>query len=243
MCGICPTQVPRKAISPVLFGPGCSGYIGASLPHPAPPHTPQARPLMTQVTVLGGSQKPDHFVVYMSLESCASKPIKNTPKEGEMRASEMDSQTPGRGFIAESGSLVFSQREPLGTIHAQLTKAMSFLPASHSCLPLGRRSLGRLVRLDPLGEGASTDLRLAFCSLEAVGGVGCRQVRGEHFFLLWVSTPPPKHGRPPHHALRPNSLLTSLPSSFAKIRTLKEISSTLDPGHSGPSPAPVSLGI
>lgn len=118
------------------------------------------------MTVLGGSQKPDHFLVYMSLEPCTG-PIKNTPKEGEMRGSQMDSQTPGQGFIGEPSSLIFSQREPLGTIHAQLTKAMSFLPASHSCLPLGRRNLMRLVRLDPLGEGASTDPRLAFCSLEA----------------------------------------------------------------------------
>lgn len=63
------------------------------------------------------------------------------------------------------GLLIFSQREPLGTSHAQLTKAMSFLPAYHACLPLGR-SLVRLVRSDPLGEGASTDPRLALCSLE-----------------------------------------------------------------------------
>lgn len=165
MYGMYPAQVPRKAyLSGPQFGPRCSGYIGAPLPHPAPPDTSQARALMT-LTVLDGSQKPDHFVVYMSLEPCASELIKNAPKEGEMRGSQVNSQTPGQGFIAEPGSLIFSQREPLGTIHAQLTKAMSFLPASHSCLPLGR-SLMRLVRLDPLGEGASTDPRLAFCSLE-----------------------------------------------------------------------------
>lgn len=137
-----------------------------SFASPCPtPHT-SGSSLDDSVTVLGGSQKPDHFVVYMSLEPCASEPIRNTPKEGEIRGSEMDSQTPGQGFIAEPGSLVFSQRE--GTIrdhHAQLTKAMSCLPASRSCLPRGR-SLVRLVRLDPLGEGASTDPRLAFCSLE-----------------------------------------------------------------------------
>lgn len=127
------------------------------LSHPAaPPHASDSS-LDDLMTVLGGSQKPDHFVVYMSLDPCTPEPIKNTPKEGRVRGSEMDSQTPGRGFVASSLR---------GTIHAHLTKAMAFLPASHSCLPLGRRSLVRLVRWDPLGEGATTDPGLAFCSPE-----------------------------------------------------------------------------
>lgn len=49
-------------------------------------HTPPSS--LDPVTVLGGSQKPDHFVVYMSLDSCAPEPIKNTCKEGEMRGGQ-----------------------------------------------------------------------------------------------------------------------------------------------------------
>lgn len=86
-----------------------------------------------------------------------------------MRGSEMDRQTTGRGFTAEPGSLLFSQRDPLGTIDAQLTKAMPFLLAHHSC-PVSGRSVVSVDRLDPLGEGASTDPRLASCSLEVLGG-------------------------------------------------------------------------
>lgn len=155
MRGSSPAQVPRKAyLSGPQFGPRYSGYIGTPLSHPAaPPHTSGSS--LDSVTVLGGSQKPDHFVVYMSLDPRAPEPIKNTRKEGRVRGSEMDSQTPGRGFVASS----------LRRIHAQLTKAMSLLPASHSCLPLGR-SLVRLVRWDSLGEGATTDPGLAFCSPE-----------------------------------------------------------------------------
>lgn len=62
------------------FGPGYSGYIRPAPPCPAP-HTPGTS-LGDSVTVLGGSQRPDHFVVYMSLDPCAPEPIKNTPQRG-----------------------------------------------------------------------------------------------------------------------------------------------------------------
>lgn len=62
----------------------------------------------------------------------------------------MDSQTTGQGFIAEPGSLIFSQREPLGTIRAQLTKATSFLPACHSCSAPGEKeAFGELREVGP----------------------------------------------------------------------------------------------
>lgn len=57
------------------------------------------------------------------------------------------------------------------------------------------------------------------------------------FLALGVYSPT-SSGKAPPHALRLNSLIASLPSSFAKIRTLKEISSMLDqgtPAFSSPS--------
>lgn len=77
----------------------------------------------------------------------------------------MDSQSTGQGFIAKLGSLIFSQREPLGTSHAQLTKTVPFLLACYPW-PVPGRSLVGADRLDLLGEGASTDPRLASCGLE-----------------------------------------------------------------------------
>lgn len=53
--------------------------------------------------------------------------------------------------------------------------------------------------------------------------------RGTLFPALGVCSPT-LSGKAPRHALRPNSSIASLPSSFAKVRTLKEISSMLDQG-------------
>lgn len=87
--------------------------------------------------------------------------------------------------------------------------------------------------MDPLGEGASTDPGLAFCSPEVQWeGWGADRWRRTLFPALGVYSLI-QAWKAPRHALWPNSSLASLPSSFAKIRTLKEISSTLDPGHSG----------
>lgn len=177
------------------------------------------------VTVLGGTQKPDHFVVYMSLDPPCPRTHQKYPQRGTGEGVRDGQPDSGARFRS-----IFSQTEPLGTIRAQLTKAMTFLPASHSCLPLGRRSLVRLVRWDPLGEGATTDPGLAFCSPEEQwrGGVQTEE-RWTLFPALGVYSPT-SSGKAPPLALRLNSSIASLPSSFAKIRTLKEISSTLDQG-------------
>lgn len=67
-----------------------------------------------------------------------------------MRGSEMAGQTTGQGFIAEPGSRIFSQREPLGTIRAQLTKATSFFPACHSfSAPGEKEAFGELREVGP----------------------------------------------------------------------------------------------
>lgn len=222
--GSCPARCQGRCMSGPLFGPRCSGYIVTQLPRPTPTHIlPRLK--------LGRNQ--ENLTILLS--TCAWTPVSQnyTPKDGEMRGSEMDRQTTGRGFTAEPGSLLFSQRDPLGTIDAQLTKAMPFLLARHSCSDSGR-SVMSVDRLDPLGEGASTDPRLASCSLEVQWGRGGLQTdKGCTLHPALGVCSPSQVWKAPHQALQLNSSLASLPSSFAKIRTLKEISSMLDPGHLG----------
>lgn len=59
-----------------------------------------------------------------------------------MRGSEVDKQATEQDFIQSSP--VFSQRKPLGSIHAQLTKAMSSLPACHACPAPGEEEFGEV---------------------------------------------------------------------------------------------------
>lgn len=98
------------------------------------------------------------------------------------------------------------------------------MPVLLSC-PVSGRNLVSVDRLDRLGEGAATDPGLA-CSLQ-VGWEGW----GAHGSLFWVSTPPPRRGRP---LIEPCSRTVRLPACqvlLPKIRTLKEIFSMLDPRH------------
>ncbi|EGV91373.1 hypothetical protein I79_025964 [Cricetulus griseus] len=60
--------------------------------------------------------------------------------------------------------------------------------------------------------------------------------------LYWVSTPPPKRGRPLNEPCSRTVRLPACQVLLPKIRTLKEIFSMLDPRAPWPSPAPVSLG-
>lgn len=129
-----PAQVLRKAQDALLT------LALLCLTQPIP-HT-SGSSLDDSVIVLCENQKPDHFVVHMNLDLCASEPIKDTPKEGEMRGSEMERQTPGQGFTAEPGSLVFSK----GTIrdHPCTGDQSHVLPAC-------------LILVCPWGEGVWRD--------------------------------------------------------------------------------------
>lgn len=86
MHGSSPAQVPRFCL---VLSLAQDALVTLALRCPTL-HTPPSS--LDPVTVLGGSQKPDHFVIYTSLDPCAPEPIKNTCKEGEMRGSERDSR-------------------------------------------------------------------------------------------------------------------------------------------------------